>query len=362
MPRSTSSTASARDSNLVLRRRKLTPDETASLDDRIRRVALDLIVRAGGGPISTAVSRPSARRSFWTTTRCSASSPGSAGGMPLPGRPMPRVISPSTAPLPFLPPECQNAVVVQATLEPRNGGSFGLAAAGECLVRSPDALDRHAREVAGLWGDRLLQARGVYLADGGVLHQPSEHVAAYLECLGRIFPIREKAEGDGPRFDGFHMFLDDFRGVRAGLADWGGFLERGLIRLSLGIESGALAIRAGYRKDWSDDDLRAVVADAKLAGLGLSVLTLVGAGGRERAGEHVEQTARLIASLSLDRGDFVFLLDERELGLSGVESPERISWRGEDWDSQQRTLKETLGPLKRRGIKVLPYTMEKQWM
>ena len=37
-------------------------------------------------------------------------------------------------------------------------------------------------------------------------------------------------------------------------------------------------------------DLRATVADLKSAGLGVSVLTLVGAGGVERGPAHVEQT------------------------------------------------------------------------
>ncbi len=45
----------------------------------------------------------------------------------------------------------------------------------------------------------------------------------------------------------------------------------------------------------------------------MSVLTLVGAGGVERAEPHVEQTARLIESLDLGPGDFVFLLDENEI-------------------------------------------------
>ena len=45
----------------------------------------------------------------------------------------------------------------------------------------------------------------------------------------------------------------------------------------------------------------------------MSVLTLVGAGGVERAEPHVERTVRLIESLELGAGDFVFLLDENEI-------------------------------------------------
>ena len=50
----------------------------------------------------------------------------------------------------------------------------------------------------------------------------------------------------------------------------------------------------------------------------MSVLTLVGAGGVERAEPHVERTVRLIESLELGAGDFVFL-DEKEIHESGTD-------------------------------------------
>ncbi len=40
-------------------------------------------------------------------------------------------------PLPFLPPECQNAVVLQATFGNVGGISFGLSPTAEPYVRSP---------------------------------------------------------------------------------------------------------------------------------------------------------------------------------------------------------------------------------
>ena len=62
--------------------------------------------------------------------------------------------------------------------------------------------------------------------------------------------------------------------------------------MSLGVESGDPGVRSLYRKSWNDDELRSTVAELKAAGLGVSVLTLVGAGGVERADEHVQYTAR----------------------------------------------------------------------
>jgi hypothetical protein len=86
----------------------------------------------------------------------------------------------------------------------------------------------------------------------------------------------------------------------------------------------------------------------------------VGAGGIERAEQHVPQTARLLDSLELGPGDFVFLLDENEL-CAAQDSPAEVpSIQGFAWLQQQARLKEALAPLKTRGVKILPYTLEKQ--
>ncbi|MHB1560278.1 MAG: hypothetical protein ACYC61_22735 [Isosphaeraceae bacterium] len=347
--------------NMVLHRTKLTPGQTAELDERIRRVAVDLTATIGSGrlqrhePPAGSV-RPLgnaglleflARIGRWDAVAWKAQDDRY------------RAIY---APLPFLPPECQNAVVVQATKGRRTAGIFVASPAGEPLIRTPEAFEQHTCEVAGLWGKRLLQARVVYLSDSTVLHQPAEWVNQYLEAIGRTFPIRAEVEPGMARIDGVHLFLDDFRGLEIGPGDWRGFIERGLVRLNLGVESGFPETRSFYQNAWSDDELRATVVAAKAAGLGISVLTFVGAGGVRYAEDHVASTARLLASLDLARGDFVFLLDENELGERRVDEAVFEPLRGAAWSDQQSRLKKALEPLRARGIKVLPYTMEKQWM
>jgi hypothetical protein len=99
----------------------------------------------------------------------------------------------------------------------------------------------------------------------------------------------------------------------------------------------------------------------KAAGLGVSVSTLVGAGGIEGARDHLDRTARLIESLELASGDFVFLLDEREIRPPGCRLPGLTPLSAAEWSEHQARLREALGSLKGRGIKVLLYTLDKQW-
>ena len=76
-------------------------------------------------------------------------------------------------PLPLLPPDCLNAVVLQATLGHAGGITFGLSAAAEHSVRSASEFEEHARTVAELLGRRTLQSRSVFLGGGDVLRRPA---------------------------------------------------------------------------------------------------------------------------------------------------------------------------------------------
>jgi hypothetical protein len=346
--------------NLVLRRRKLSFGEAGDLDARIRSVALDLMADLADGRFlrsepPTTKSSPLAndelqdilgRISRWDAAAWFAHRE--------------RYIS-TYGPLPFLPPECQNAVVLQATLGHADGRTFGLSQPQESYVRSVEEFAQHVHDVARLWCRRLLQSRLVFLAGDDVLHQPVAQVEAYFDLVGQTFPIGRKDGAAEIGFEGVHAFLDNFDGLSLDREGWRRLRERGLNRVSVGVESGDLKVRILYGKHWADEQLRKPVGEIKAAGLGVSVLTLVGAGGTERARDHLERTARLIESLDLARGDFVFLLDEMEI-RAGFGRPSGLTpLPRAEWGEEQARLREALGALKGRGVKVLPYTLEKQW-
>jgi hypothetical protein len=354
--------------NLVLKRRTLAPDEAGDLDGRVRTTAIDLLA----GPIATKFERvepASPKAQPMTSTELGEfleriRSWDSAGWLAHRER-----YRQTYGPLPFLPPECQNAVILQATLGCGSRGGFG-SAPGQASSLSISEFAQHVDDVAALWGQRLLQSHLLFLAGSDVLHQPVESVAELLRLIGERFPIEPKTRGARPdrsadeeklRFDGVHVFLDDFTVQPPSRDGWRELVERGLMRISLGVETGDPGVRSIYHKNWLDDALRSTVADIKAAGLGISVLTLVGAGGVERALPHVECTVRLIDSLELGAGDFVFLLDENEIRDQNSVREEMTTLRGQAWSEQQAALKEALAPLRQKGVKVLPYTLEKQW-
>ena len=398
--------------NLVLKRRTLADAESGEIDERVRSTALELIAGLEGGtlgrvePASTQAQPLDAEAlreflqliTFWDSTAWLAHR---------------KRFDETYGPLPFIPPECQNAVILRASLDHTAGITFGGAPANETFTpragtsatlregeppcepsanassdraspsrnrrrgshrathdQTPAEFAQHVKDVAALWGRRLLQSRILFLTGSDVLHLPVQTIAAQLDAIGRTFPIAPRTRAgttdrcdaeNQPRFDGVHVFLDNFTLPRPDRAGWSELVARGLVRVSLSVESGDPEIRTIHRKSWADDELRATVAACKAAGLGVSVLTLVGAGGIERAEPHVERTVRLIESLEMGPGDFVFLLDEKEIeGPISIDQSVSVLQR-RSWSDQQARLKEALAPLKKRGVKALPYTMEKQW-
>jgi hypothetical protein len=238
----------------------------------------------------------------------------------------------------------------------------------EHAIRSPADFQAHVQAVAELLGRRVLQSRLAFLAGSDVLRLPRETVNQYLEIAGRAFQIEPRTSGvlsaaaEGtPKLEGVHAFLDDFGEPRPERAALRTYRERHLVHVSLGVESGDSEVRRRLKKTWSDNDLRAVVADLRAAEIGLSLLTLVGAGDTALQVRHRSETARLLTSLDLQRGDMVFLLDEREFvdPDAAPEAEEELS--GDARIEQLEQFKLILAPLRERGIKVLPYSLEKQW-
>ena len=66
------------------------------------------------------------------------------------------------------------------------------------------------------------------------------------------------------------------------------------------------------------------------------------------------------ATLDFGPGDFVFLLDENEIHAHSFEVEGITPLDRTTWHVEQRRLKNALAPLKTRGVKVLPYTLDKQ--
>ena len=295
--------------NLVLKRRTLAEAEADELDERVRSTALELIAGLDSGSLgrveagvvqSDTACKPRSCAIFWSV---------SARGTPPRGVRIENGTRPNWVPTlscrlnARTPSSCKRLTVTRPRKASRQAIALGCGRdMGASAAAKPRHLPGGKRRVSSTQkrGRDLPERDRPDISDRA--QEPRRH--------------KEEAEGsEKPRFDGVHAFLDEFALARPDGDGWRQLAERGLVRISLGVVSGDVDVRRWYQKRWADEDLRAAVREIKAAGLGVSVLTLVGAGGIERAEPHVERTVRLIESLALGAGDFVFLLDEKELGV-----------------------------------------------
>ena len=283
--------------NLVLRRRTLADPEAAAFDAAVRWVALDLIADLDASRLEI-LPPPGTARPISAGELRDFLGRVAAWDQPAWDAYRDRYHATYAPPLPFLPPDCPNALVLQAT----RGRAFATGATPE----PANDFERHARDVAALLGGRVAQCRDVFLGGAGVLRRPVAAILADLAATARVFPILPKGTGSERegRFETIHAFLDDFRPGLPDLEGWRSLREAHLGRVTLGIKSASST---------SAVDLSRIIADLKAAGIGVGLVVLVAAEGRAGLAAELESTPAFLASLPLAPGDLISLVDARGL-------------------------------------------------
>jgi hypothetical protein len=355
--------------NLVLRRRTLDHDEARDLDAQVRDAALEVLDALGVGRLT--LQMPPASTLALTGGELKAALMQVAGWDAAAWSAHRERYLSTYAALPLLPPDCQGALILQATLGHAGGIAFGRGGAAEHAVRSCADFATHLNGVHRLIGRRLEQFRIAFLAGSDVLRQQHDGIESYLEAIASTFSIepdsstrrgRGKLDSENS-LAGIRTFLDDFGLPEAGWPDWRRLCERQLRSITLGIESGSPEIRSLYHKTWQNNDLCSIVGPMKSAGVTIGVMVLVDAGGMEHTARHVEATADLINALPLGPGDLVSLLDANEVRDASLGPGVRgfTALTGIGWTEQQAELKRLLLPVRsERGAKIAPYSLEKQ--
>jgi hypothetical protein len=349
--------------NMVLKRRTLSYAETADLDASIRQVAIDLMESTAAGgfprveppekkgvrPLSTdEVHDLLDRVASWDANRWFSHRE--------------RYLD-AYRPLPFFPPECINPIPLQATTGQERGRAFGGSFSDEpAHVRTADEFEKHIKQVAKLLGRRSSQGRQIFLAGSDALRQSPTLILDELRAIGDVFPIRDApprgkvADGDldetALQLDAIIAFLADFECPRPSPEDWQAFRAGNLKSVTLGIESGDDELRRSLGRQWSDDDLRSVVADLRAAEIRVNLALIANLGSETQR----RSTADLILTLELPAGCIVSLLDRAELVDAPAGSPMV------DREAAQKEMQTWLAPLKSRGVKVVPYSLDKQWI
>ncbi len=140
-----------------------------------------------------------------------------------------------------------------------------------------------AAEIAAA-GRRYPGVRRVFLADGDAMNLGAERLDAYLEMLAAAFPGLARVG----------IYANAASIVRYSDAELAGLRRKKLSTLYLGLESGSAEILRLIHKDADPETMVEAALRAQGAGLRLSVMVLIGLGGRGRSEEHLQATAMVL--------------------------------------------------------------------
>lgn len=201
-------------------------------------------------------------------------------------------------PVAILPPDQYQAVVLQA--------SFGCSW-NRCTfctfyqdrpfrIRQPADFLEHVAGVKELLGAAAAGRSSIFLADGNALVLANSKLRPFFEAASAAFPGRP-----------FNAFVDVFSGEKKGSEQWRELRELGLERVAIGVETGCDELLSWLNKPGSAAEAAEFITCLKAAGLNVSVILMVGAGGERFAAAHAADSLALLERLPLGHGDLVYL-------------------------------------------------------
>lgn len=200
-------------------------------------------------------------------------------------------------PVGILPPDQYLALVLQAT----EGCSFNTCTFCDFYrgrryrVKPPEEFRAHARAVREFLGDSLAMRRSIFLGEANAMAVP-------FARLHELMQIAQEEIGPLP----MHAFLDAFTGHHKTVGELRALADLGLRRVSIGMESGHDPLLELVHKPSRAADVAATVAALKRAGVGVSLIVLLGLGGDRFAAEHAADSGRALAALPLGHGDIIY--------------------------------------------------------
>ncbi len=166
----------------------------------------------------------------------------------------------------------------------------------EIQEKSQDEFMEHAMKVKQTLGHGINAKKGIFLGDAGALDVDQ----------GQLLPILDKLkeEFNMPIFSSFDIFSTP---KRKNMINYRDLKEHGLERIFVFIESGSYKIIKLFNSKINVTETLNLVNNIKDYGISVSIVVMVGMGGKKLSEEHVEGTANIISQMNLEQGDMIFL-------------------------------------------------------
>ncbi|GAB4520939.1 MAG: radical SAM protein [Anaerolineae bacterium] len=186
-------------------------------------------------------------------------------------------------------------------------------------IKSPAEFAAHIDAVLDFFGESIALRRTIFLGDANALVMPFHRLTQLLDVMaGRLTIMpgglsaseqRRWRERYPDGFLGLYSFMDAFNVHRKSQEQWRQLAQRGLQRVYIGMETGDDALLRFLNKPGDAADVVEAVTLLKRAGVAVSVIILLGAGGERYFESHVENTVKALNAMPLDARDIIYFSD-----------------------------------------------------
>jgi hypothetical protein len=164
-------------------------------------------------------------------------------------------------------------------------------------VKREEEFLAHAIAVKRFLGEGVRLRRSIFLGDANALGIPQRRLIRMFEIAREAFPDQKE----------IHTFMDIFTvGKEKGPAELRALGERGLRRVTIGLETGCDELLQLVRKPGSSGAALRAVRLLKESGIEIGVTVLLGLGEVRYFDEHVSETIRVLNAMGLGEGDIVY--------------------------------------------------------
>ncbi len=203
--------------------------------------------------------------------------------------------------IPILPPDAYQTLYLQLSRGcPWNQCSFcNFYRDTEYRVHRADELTKHIQAVRSYWEGALGGRNGLFLGDANAIAIPMEHLVSRLRLVRTIFHEEP--------LQGLSSFSDFFTSPQRAQNDFAKLRNEGLRRVCFGVESGHRELLDQIQKPVGPSDVERVIQNAKAGDIQVSLIFIVGLGGRRYREAHFRSSMELLSDLRLERSDRIYL-------------------------------------------------------
>ena len=162
--------------------------------------------------------------------------------------------------------------------------------------RTIDEFREHISNVKAVMGKGLHSRKSVFLGDANALDVDQK---VLLQALDDV-----KSELNLPVFAAFDVFTTP---KRKNMIHYRDLKEHGLDRIFVFLESGSYKVIKLFNQHINITETLNIVNNIKDYGISVSIVLMVGMGGRKFNEDHITGSANIISQMNLERGDMIFL-------------------------------------------------------